>query len=322
MAPAPFLTRAAATLASGAGKKLLILTYHRIMARHDPLLPGEADVDAFRVQLGVLCEGWTVLPLAEAAARLRSGDLPPRAACITFDDGYASNSQLGLPVLQEAGLPATFFVATGFLDGGRMFNDTVIEVVRRLPDRPDLTEFGWGKPVLDSFDERHQLIVRILRELRTYPPDTRNERVERFAATAQSALPDDLMMTRSEVAGLAAAGMEVGAHTVNHPILSNVSPAEARAEIETSIAELEAITGARIRSFAYPNGKPGRDYGAEHVRIVADCGLEYAVSTAHGTAGAGSDPLQLPRISVWGRTPGKFALRLLRACLSGQEERA
>ena len=149
MAPAPLLTRAAATALSGAGMKLLILTYHRIMARHDPMLPGEPDVEAFRMQLSVLREGWAVLPLADAVARLRSGDLPPRAACITFDDGYASNAQLGMPVLQEAGLPATFFVATGFLDGGRMFNDTVIEVVRHLPERPDLTEFGWGEPVLD-----------------------------------------------------------------------------------------------------------------------------------------------------------------------------
>jgi peptidoglycan/xylan/chitin deacetylase (PgdA/CDA1 family) len=72
-----------------------------------------------------------------------SGALPERAAAITFDDGYADNFTRALPLLREQGLPATFFVATGFLDGGRMWNDTISEAIRRCnEDVVDLSAIG------------------------------------------------------------------------------------------------------------------------------------------------------------------------------------
>lgn len=315
--------RVAALLSpAGARAQLLILTYHRVLEQPDPLLPGDADVATFRMQLRVLREGWTVLPLAEAAQRLSDGSLPARAAAITFDDGYASNAQLGVPLLREEGLPATFFVATGFLDGGRMFNDTVIEIVRRLPERPDLDAFGLGAPVLDTAAARLRLIAQILNEIRFYPPPARDDWIERFATLSDSPLPDNLMMTRDEVAGLVTAGMEVGAHTVHHPILTSVAEERARAEIRESIDELERITGTRIESFAYPNGRPERDYAAEHVRIVAECGIRQAVSTAWGAARRGSDRWQLPRVGSWDKRPVKFAGRLLRAYVADDARRA
>jgi hypothetical protein len=85
----------------------------------------------------------------------------------------------------------------------------------------------------------------------------------------------------------------------------------ASAEIRTSKAQLEAITGAPVTLFAYPNGKPGRDYHKEHVDIVRQAGFEAAVSTAAGVANISSDPYQLPRFRPWDKTPGRFLLRLL-----------
>ena len=73
---------------------------------------------------------FNVIPLEEGVAGIKSGKLPPRALSITFDDGYANNATVAAPILKRLGLHATFFIATGFLDGGRMFNDTVIEAVR------------------------------------------------------------------------------------------------------------------------------------------------------------------------------------------------
>ena len=70
--------------------------------------------------------------LAEGLRQLRDGGLPPRSVAVTFDDGYADNARIALPILREARVPATFFIATSYLDGGRMWNDTVIEAVRRL----------------------------------------------------------------------------------------------------------------------------------------------------------------------------------------------
>ena len=80
----------------------------------------------FEAQMRVVAENFVPLPLSEAVDRLMIGELPPRAACVTFDDGYIDNVELALPILQSHGLSATFFVATGYLDGGWMWNDKVI----------------------------------------------------------------------------------------------------------------------------------------------------------------------------------------------------
>lgn len=318
------LLRTAAGALSPAGRRaqLLVLTYHRIMTEPDPLMPGEADVAAFRTQLEVLRTVYEVLALGEATARLRAGTLPARAACITFDDGYGSNARLGLPVLLEYGLPATFFVATGFLGDGRMFNDTIIETTRRLDAHVDLSPIGLGERVLDTAAARRGLMMEVINLVRHMDPQRRAEWTDAYAAQSPEPLPDDLMMTRAEVAGLTAAGMEVGAHTVHHPILTSVEPAAAQREIAESIRELEQITGAPVRSFAYPNGRPVDDYGPEHVRMVADCGIEQAVSTAWGAARRDSDPLQLPRVSSWDRDPLRFAARLARAYVQPAARRA
>jgi hypothetical protein len=75
---------------------------------------------------------------------------------------------------------------------------------------------------------------------------------------------------------------------------------------------LESITGRRVGLFAYPNGRPGRDYDASHVALVKSCGFDAAVSTAWGAAGGRVDTFQIPRMLPWDASPLKFATRLLR----------
>jgi peptidoglycan/xylan/chitin deacetylase (PgdA/CDA1 family) len=108
------------------------------------------------------------------------------------------------------------------------------------------------------------------------------------------------------------AGMEIGGHTVNHPIVARLQKAAARAEIADGKAALEQIVGDQIRLFAYPNGKPGQDYLAEHVAMVKDLGFEAAVSTAWGAAARGGDLFQLPRFTPWDRGELGFTLRMMR----------
>ncbi|MCU0943281.1 MAG: polysaccharide deacetylase family protein, partial [Hydrogenophaga sp.] len=111
----------------GASARLSVLIFHRVLAQPDPLFPGVPDVRRFDEVCRWLARWFRVMPLDEAVRALKRGNLPARAAAITFDDGYADNHDQALPVLRAHGLPATFFVATGFLDGGRMWNDTLIE---------------------------------------------------------------------------------------------------------------------------------------------------------------------------------------------------
>lgn len=317
------LIRTAGRLLSSRGPRarLLILMYHRVLRRRDPLVPDAVDEAEFETQLGVLARNFTPLPLSEAAVRLRDGTLPPRVVVVTFDDGYRDNHDVALPLLERYGVPATFFIATGFLDGGIMWNDMVIEALRRAQGSAiDLTPLGLGvHPVTDD-DARYRSILALIRRLKYEPPAERQEHVARIAAVTGQPLPDDIMMSSRQVLELSERGMEIGGHTLNHPILSRIDARQAEREIVEGRSHLEEITGSKVRSFAYPNGKPGEDYRREHVDMLHRNGFSCAVSTSWGCATYRSDIMQLPRIAPWDRTASRFAARLLLAYRQDQAE--
>jgi len=296
---------------SGDRARLSILMYHRVLRDADPLT-GDVDARVFDVQMQALARYFNVLPLSEAAARLGDGTLPARAACVTFDDGYLDNVEIALPILQRHRVPATFFIASGFLDGGRMFNDTVIEAVRRLEGPSvDLQPIGLGTLPVANIAQRRGAIKTVLGHVKYLEPEQRQRVVEQLAHLVRGGLPDDLMMRSDQVRLLSGAGLEVGAHTVNHPILASIDAQTAQEEIATNKSVLEGLTGRRIGLFAYPNGVPDRDYQAVHVAMVRSLGFDAAVSTAWGAAGPNADRFQLPRFTPWDHNPSRFVFRLL-----------
>ena len=293
-------------------RSLSILIYHRVVPRPDPLVPDHVTASDFDWQMATLDRWFNVLPLREAVGRLRSGTLPVRAACVTFDDGYADNAEIALPILLRRGVPATFFIATGFIDGGRMWNDSVIEAVRRAQgEAMDARCLGLDTLPVSSPGLRRDAIGKALAALKYLPQEERQRRVDELAAHSPRPLPSDLMMTTEQVRRLHQSGMEIGAHTVTHPILAETDPGRADGEIRDSKHRLESMLGKPVALFAYPNGTPGRDYRRDHVGMVERLGFEAAVSCAPGVARASSDRFQLPRFTPWDRTPAKFVLRLL-----------
>lgn len=290
------------------------------MAKHDPMNPDEPDAAQFAAQMDLLREVFQVMPLREAAERLARGSLPARAACVTFDDGYENNCSVAAPILAARGMSATFFISTGFLGTGCMWNDVVIEAIRRSGDRLDLGRIGLGQHSLPDSNAKARLIAELLARLKYLPQMERIRKAEAIAEACGGSPPEILMMSEDQVRSLPALGMEVGAHTVSHPILANLDDDTARREISESKSLLEAITRGRVTSFAYPNGRPVRDYRAGHVAMVRESGFTAAVSTAWGCARFGDDPYQIPRISPWDRTSGRYALRLMRTWMQGPAE--
>jgi len=305
----PLLYRLAAP--AGRGSRLTALIYHRVLWQRDPLLPSEPDAREFEARMRNVKAWFNVLPLTEAIERLRVGTLPARPLAITFDDGYADNFEIALPILRRLKLTATFFVATGFLDGGRMWNDTIIETVRRCPgDVLDLSAFGLGSYKTSSIEHKREAINTLLQKLKYLEHSRRTEFVAGIAETCMSPLPHDLMMSSAQVRELHLAGMTIGAHTVSHPILSTLSESNARTEIVQGKERLDEIVGSPISLFAYPNGKPGRDYGPQHVAMVKNIAFSGAVSTAWGAAQTGCDIYQIPRFTPWDRTAWRYGIRL------------
>jgi peptidoglycan/xylan/chitin deacetylase (PgdA/CDA1 family) len=299
---------------AGAKARLSIVIFHRVLPLPDALFPEEMDRERFGAVCAWLSSWFNVLPLDEAVTRLQRGALPERALAITFDDGYADNHDIALPVLKAHGLCATFFVATGFLDGGRMWNDTVIQSIRGCT-QPTLALGGLGLPgigvlSLGTAASQRSAIDALLGAIKYLPPAQRSAAVQGLAESAGVALPSTLMMTSTQVRALADAGMQIGAHTVSHPILARIDEPAAVQELRRSKATLEDLLGQPVRSFAYPNGRPGRDYLPRDVVLARQAGFELAVSTAHGAAGAGADVFQLPRFTPWDRPRWAFGARM------------
>ncbi|MBC7379399.1 MAG: polysaccharide deacetylase family protein [Burkholderiaceae bacterium] len=294
--------------------RLSVLIFHRVMPEPDPLFPDEMHVRRFDEVCGWLKAWFNVLPLYEAVKALQDGSLPARACCITFDDGYADNLHNATPILHKHGLSATFFVATHFLDGGRMWNDTVIESIRLCP-QPLLDLGGLGQFALDSTASRRSAIGAVIGQLKYLPLDERVSAAEGVARRAEVELPNDLMMSSDEVRQLRRTGMVIGAHTATHPILARLPTEQASAEMQEGRRFLQELLGERIGLFAYPNGKPGADYLPEHVAIARELGFDAAVSTAWGAADTRTDLFQIPRFTPWDKTRSSFGVRLLRNLL-------
>jgi peptidoglycan/xylan/chitin deacetylase (PgdA/CDA1 family) len=311
--------RAALNVVGGRGHsgRLSTLIFHRVLPEPDPLFPGEMHRERFESVCSWVANWFNVLPLEQAIRRMVEGSLPRRALAITFDDGYADNHDIAAPILLRHGLSATFFIATGFLDGGRMFNDTVIDAVRRTKhesiDVASLELGGLNLLPLATIEQRRLAIEKLIAAVKYIEPGHRQRLVDELALIAGAGpAATDLMMTCAQVRSLFDNGMQIGAHTRNHPILARMSAAQAKAEIQSGKADLEEIIEDKVALFAYPNGQPDVDYTADSISAVRAAGFVAAMSTTWGVSRKGDDLFQLPRFTPWDRGPLGFALRSIR----------
>lgn len=297
---------------AGARGRLSILTFHRVLPQPDPLFPELPDAAGFEAQMRWVRDWFNVVPLQQGIEMLYAGTVPSRALAITFDDGYTDNEEIAAPILKRLGLGATFFVSTRFLDGSCMWNDQVVEAIRRCPgEEMNLEALGLRRYSIATVTERQRTIISLVLDVKHFEAERRRELVAAIEASAGSQAPKGLMMSPDQVRELRNMGMQVGAHTVSHPILTRLSAGAALEEIARSKAHLEDLLQERVDLFAYPNGMPRRDYAAEHVQMVRECGFKAAVTTAQGAASSASDRFQLPRFAPWDRDRLRYGARLL-----------
>jgi phosphatidylinositol alpha-1,6-mannosyltransferase len=298
-------------------RRLSVLLFHKVPNAVDPLVPEEINLNRFERILDLLAAHANVIPLADATDALKRGTLPPRATALTFDDGYAEWIEHVSPALLRRNLPATFFVTTGQLSGGALWHERIMAAVRALPEAGAALPYGFGNYAdLRETGRRTSLINELQARLKYAPVEDRMGAIALLEAQAVSPLILPRRFDASSVRTLHSQGFEIGAHTVHHPILNECTRVQAREEIGKCKEELEAIIGAGVTSFAYPNGRPNEDYRAEHVDMVKSCGYTTAVTTSDGSANASSDLFQLPRFTPWGLSDERIAFQMARNMLT------
>jgi peptidoglycan/xylan/chitin deacetylase (PgdA/CDA1 family) len=291
---------------------LAILIYHQVLVQRDPLRPGVILKDEFARQMALLRKFFSPISLKEGVKRLAEGTLTPRCVCVTFDDGYSDNLTVAAPLLEEYGIPATVFVAPGFLDGGAMWNDRVIEAVGQATESQlDGELFGLGVLPMETYERKQVTIRKLLAAIKHRPMKERDRLVNELEQILRPCREKSLMMTTEQLRELCRFGIDVGAHTCNHPILSCEDDQTARAEIIESKALLERVLQKPVDLFAYPNGRRGTDYEFRHVEMAEGAGFFAAVSTDNGLNREANSVMQLHRFTPWDKHSLKFGLRLL-----------
>lgn len=266
----------------------LVLVYHRLGPTAPPgceVVPS-VPVDVFRAHLQALADVVDLVTIDEvlASERPSAGSRKRPTVALTFDDDLPSHAEHAMPLLRQAGVPATFFLSGRVLHGLGPYWFQQLEALlmaygeRRTAALLRLPEVGAG------------------RLARTCEEDVAlRHRVSELAA----AISSPAVLDRDAIAALVTAGMTVGFHTVAHDVLPGLDDPALEHAVSRGREELAAASGAAVRFFAYPHGKADtRSAGA-----VRRAGFSAAFTGRPQPIRAGDD---VHRLGRW--EPGPLAV--------------
>ena len=276
--------------------RLRVLAYHRVLPRevehgfsYDIELVS-AWQDEFDWQVRYLAKHHEVITCHDLAALIDAGrPIPRNAVMITFDDGYRDNHDVALPILKSHGVPAVVFVATGYMGSretywyDRLVHQmlTVEQAALPMPGGAPALVVGGGE------GQRRRAAHAALKHLKVLPDAQRRETLERWRIAMGAAEHDEFggvdgPMDWAEVRRLSDAGIEIGSHSVTHPVLAQIGDdAQLERELVDSKAEIEARIGRPVVSLAYPVGGPGA-YSERVVDVARRAGYRFGFTYESG----------------------------------------
>lgn len=315
----------------------MILAYHRVVDIDRDPYSLAVSPKHFSEHLDVLRQHWRTIPLTQLMRNLREKKTGPGEVAITFDDGYIDNLLFAKPSLEKQELPATVFVASGFVNGAREYWWDELERIFLQPGSlPESLELSLdGKPhrfdlqqasaytpeeaLVDrrlkfSCDHRSSPRMRFFGQvhalIRPLPGPVLASAMDQLANWAKAdrrQRPHYRPVTTDEVRTLDAGGLvRVGAHTVTHPDMSRLPYEKQLTEINRSKAQLEEILGRPVDTFAYPYGY----YSKDCPKILADAGFDGACTTKPDLVWPGTNPFLIPRYTVFDWDGDEFHKKL------------
>lgn len=305
-----------------------ILLYHRVAEPGlDPQLLCVTPA-RFAEHMEVLRRECYPLSLGALVAGLREGLVPAHAVVVTFDDGYADNYTQALLLLERCDVAATVFVTSDYLSGAREFwwdelermllgsgtipgrwrlhvagEDFVFDADSAAGEcRVDAAGHGgWSVARADDPTPAHRAYRELFTRLRPLGDEERRSALAKLASAlgkSPAIRPTHRPLTTRELIKLANRDLvEIGGHTVTHPVLSQLSAEAQLREIRGCRATLESIVGRSVHAFSYPFGTR-HDYTPATTELVREAGYRHACSNFPGLVSAGSDCFRLPRMLV------------------------
>ncbi|MGA9525306.1 MAG: polysaccharide deacetylase family protein [Myxococcaceae bacterium] len=303
---------AAARRLRAGGRRILILSYHRVVddftGEVQRSIPGLLiSRETFRRHLDeVQSAGFDVVSLEDALNVISGERAAKRDVCvITFDDGYRDIYRHAFPLLRELGLPATIYLASGFVGTDKRFNhDRLFHLLllaqkRRLRPMYELLPtqaVSLLEPVLAGAESASGAVDRFLSEATgSVALRVIEGLAEQLGGGEETSPEQGDVMTWEDARRMADAGISFGAHTVGHSVLPLEEPERAEWEILESRTEIERQLGRPCLDFAYCNGW----YSDELVRMLTRAGYRSAVTTEDLPNRVGGDPYTLKRKVLW-----------------------
>ncbi len=295
----------------GNKNRINVLNYHRVGESYSAENPEKICWPLFRLQIHWLNKYFTVLPLPLALELQAANKLPPRVVCITIDDGYRDSYDFIFKALAEEEITGTFFISTKGLVAGRLWDEEIYHAVFHAPEPLKAININGKLFAMDTLAARVATRVELTEYTKYLPLIERDKVMAMVVEQTQTRAKENVFLTPEQIKEMHFAGMTIGAHTHNHPILTSENDDVVLDEIRQSKVILEKILEQEVEYFSYPNGKYPKDFNDNHIEIVKALGFKAALSTNWGAlTDVDVERYKIKRFTPWDDNEYKFVLRL------------
>jgi len=281
-----------------------VLMYHSVLDDPDEqwlALGGIGhSTKIFRQQMEAVARRYHPISLDDLLTFVQGGkELPPRSVVVTFDDGYADNLDVAVPILSELGVPATFYITVGCVDTGRVPWPSQLRYSFFLTSAASWQQKGGKLWRLYDKQSRNQAFLQACDDCAKLSCEAQHRFVSRVQSELNAAIPDSIptkMMSWDQVRALRKKGHIVGSHTMTHPNMAYVPADDARRELLHSKEKLDAEMPEPVVHFSYPCPALWPHWNSQTLAMSKEIGYQTAVTTEGGMVRKKDDPLCLHRM--------------------------
>lgn len=263
-----------------------ILMYHRVI--DEPFVAGLSP-QRFAQQMDYVAQKFRVIPVNQLIEELVRNDVKPYTLALTFDDGHADFYNDTWPIIKKHQLPASLYVTTGFIDQSLWLWP---DLLRYILLKADAQQIPLDK--LGIFSTTRDQVINTWSQLGdhclTLDEAARKNFIRNLAQRLNVNIPTVpeapfTSLSWPQLREMHQQGLDIGSHTVSHPILSKLTPAAIESELRDSKERITEEIGQQPLGICYPNGLL-KDINDDVLRIARELNYRYGLLACNATLDA------------------------------------